>query len=214
MMNPLIFGYLHIESGQSPDETFRQERALKGYAEREGFSLATIYRDVGSGSRSGFAALVEELARTETRHVVVPAMGHLQEVPTEGEFEVHAIKTNPARPLAYGYLRVLTDADDRRAVALEQNMKRFAAAQGLQLTAIYHEFDSGSIDAFNELVEVLRLTGARDVFVPSLEHLAENDPLQRALLDRLECGFSTTVHSLDELPHQQDDTTVTSASRE
>ncbi|MFC8829035.1 recombinase family protein [Streptomyces sp. NPDC057137] len=204
MMNPLIFGYMHIESGQPDDETSRQECALKSYAEREGFSLATVYRDVGSGSRSGFAAMVEELARTETRHVVVvPTLGHLQGVAGSREFDVHAIKTNPARPLAYGYLRVLSDADDRKAVALEQDMKRSAAAQGLQLTAIYHEFASGSINAFNELVESIRSTGARDVFIPSLEHLSKNGPLQRALLDRLEFGFSTTVHALDELPRHQ-----------
>ncbi|MER8069642.1 hypothetical protein ABTZ59_15270 [Streptomyces sp. NPDC094034] len=106
---------------------------------------------------------------------------------------------------AYGYLRARSDGADHEAIALEQNMKCFAAVRGLQLTAIYHEFDSGSIDAFNELVEVIRCTGARDVFVPSLDHLAENGPLQRALLDRLEFGFSATVHALDELPHHQDD---------
>ncbi|MFD3488797.1 hypothetical protein [Streptomyces sp. NPDC058665] len=126
---------------------------------------------------------------------------------------------------AHGYLRACSDAADHEAITLEQDMKRLATAKGLQLTAIFHEFDSGSIDAFNELVEVIRSTGARDVFVPSLEHLADNGPLQRALLDRLEFGLSATVHALDELPHHQDDvvtasgadqqgTAVSSASRE
>lgn len=112
--------------------------------------------------------------------------------------------------LAYGYLRVATDAADHEAIALEQDMKRLATAQGLQLDAIFHEFDSGSIDAFNELVEVIRCTGARDVFVPSLEHLADNGPLQSALLDRLEFGFSATVHALDELPLQRSDVVTAS----
>lgn len=120
--------------------------------------------------------------------------------------EPHAVS-----PLAYGYLRVSSDAADREAVALEQNMKRSARAQGLQLASIYHEFDSGSINAFNELVDAIRSTGARDVFVPSLKHLAENAPLQRALLDRLEFGFSATVHALDELPHQEDDEATASS---
>ncbi|MFE9293726.1 hypothetical protein [Streptomyces niveus] len=113
---------------------------------------------------------------------------------------------------AYGYLRVCSEAADHEAAALEQNMKRSATAQGLQLTAIYHEFVPGSIDAFNELIEVLRCTGTRDVFVPSLEHLAESGPLQRALLDRLEFNFSATVHAMDELLRHQNDVTTAGSS--
>ncbi|MGW6769942.1 recombinase family protein [Streptomyces sp. NPDC055037] len=107
-------------------------------------------------------------------------------------------ETDEQRPLAYGYMRVFSDADDHEAYALERDMKRFADEHGLRLTAIYHEFVPGSLDAFNELVEVLRSTGAVHVILPSPHALCENDVLRNALLDRLEFGFSAEVHVLDE----------------
>ncbi|MGC5346343.1 recombinase family protein [Streptomyces sp. DT24] len=107
--------------------------------------------------------------------------------------------TDPRRqPLAFGYLRVLSEAEDRRAYALEQDMKRFAEARGLQLTAIYHEFVTGSLDAFEELTEAVRRTGTRVVLVPSLRHLAENRVVREILLERLETSFGTEVHAVDE----------------
>lgn len=101
--------------------------------------------------------------------------------------------------MAYGYLRVLSDEDERAAYPLERDMQRYAVRHSLQLTAIYHEFDCGTLDAFNELVESLRLTGARLVLVPSLAHLGECGPLRAALLDRLEFGVEARVFALDEL---------------
>ncbi|WP_405798363.1 recombinase family protein [Streptomyces sp. NBC_01506] len=100
--------------------------------------------------------------------------------------------------MAYGYLRVLSDAAERAAYAQERDMKRFAEERGLQLVAIHHEFICGALDAFNELIDALRYTGARDVLVPSLSHLAENGPLRGALLDRIEFGVEARVHALDE----------------
>ncbi|WP_405616913.1 recombinase family protein [Streptomyces sp. NBC_01511] len=100
--------------------------------------------------------------------------------------------------MAYGYLRVLSDAAERAAYAQERDMKRFAEECGLQLVAIHHEFVCGALDAFNELVDALRHTGARHVLVPSLSHLAESGPLRDALLDRLEFGVEVCVHALDE----------------
>lgn len=99
--------------------------------------------------------------------------------------------------MAYGYLRVLSEAADRAAYALECDMKRFAEERGFQLVAIYHEFVCGALDAFNELVEALSHTGARQVLVPSLSHFGESGPLRDALLDRLEFGVEACVHALD-----------------
>ncbi|MGW6597985.1 recombinase family protein [Streptomyces sp. NPDC055036] len=120
-------------------------------------------------------------------------------------------ETDEQRPLAYGYMRVLSDADDHEAYAIEEDIKRFADAHGLRLTAIYHEFVPGSLDAFNELVEVLRSTGAVHVILPSPHALCENDVFRNALLDRLEFGFSAEVHVLDERHGQPDpgDTALT-----
>ncbi|WP_381797505.1 hypothetical protein [Streptomyces niveus] len=101
--------------------------------------------------------------------------------------------------MAYGYLRVLSEAAERAAYAQERDMKCFAEGRGLQLVAIYHEFVCGALDAFNELIESLRYTGARHVLVPSLYHFGESGPLRHALLDRLEFGVEARVHALDEL---------------
>ncbi|MFE3141894.1 recombinase family protein [Streptomyces scopuliridis] len=114
-------------------------------------------------------------------------------------------ETDEQRPPAYGYMRVFSDAADHEAYALEEDMKHFADEYDLQLTAIYHEFVPGSLDAFNELVEVLRSTGAVNVILPSLRDLCENNVLQNALLDRLEFGFSAEVHALDERHDRADD---------
>ncbi|MEV0776618.1 recombinase family protein [Streptomyces sp. NPDC050433] len=100
--------------------------------------------------------------------------------------------------MAYGYLRVLSEAAERAAYAQERDMKRFADERGLQLVAIYHEFACGALVAFNELIDALRYTGARHVLVPSLSHFGESGPLRGALLDRLEFGIGAHAHALDE----------------
>ncbi|MCI3224734.1 recombinase family protein [Streptomyces sp. NP-1717] len=102
-----------------------------------------------------------------------------------------------ASRMAYGYLRVLSDAAERAAYAQERDMKCFAEERGFQLVAIYHEFVCGALDAFNEMVEALSYTGARLVVVPSLSHLGESGRLRDALLDRFEFGVEARVYALD-----------------
>ncbi|MFF1422273.1 recombinase family protein [Streptomyces sp. NPDC058280] len=99
--------------------------------------------------------------------------------------------------LVYGYLRISSGAGDEEVRWLEQDMGDFAKRRGLQLDSVFHECVDGSLDAFNELVETLRSTGADKVIVPSLRHFGENDWLQNALLDHLEFSFSAQVHALD-----------------
>lgn len=216
-MKPLIYGYMHVELEQPDDETLGQERALKTYAEREGYSLVTIYRDIAGGSRSGFAALVDKLVETQTRHVVVPAMGQLGGSPAlqyfkcaadGGVLEVHAVETNPVRPVAYGYMRVFCDVTDQQVYALEHDMRRFAQASGFRILTIFHEIDSGSHEAFYELGEAMRRADVRDVVVPSLRHLSTNRALRGVLLDCLEESFQADVHLLN-APQAQGDTNVT-----
>ncbi|WP_411114453.1 ATP-binding protein [Streptomyces sp. 029-5] len=99
---------------------------------------------------------------------------------------------------AYGYMRVFSDEAGREAYEVERSLRRYAEANHLHLGGIYHEFVSGSLDGFNEMVDVLRCTGAGSVILPSLRHLSENRALRKALLDRLEFSFSIEVHSLAE----------------
>ncbi|RYJ23413.1 putative regulatory protein [Streptomyces sp. L-9-10] len=105
---------------------------------------------------------------------------------------------NDDKKFAYGYMRVFSDVTGQEAYEVERSLRRYAEANDLHLGGIYHEFVSGSLDAFNEMVDVLRCTGAGTVILPSLGHLSENGALRRALLDRLEFSFSTEVHTLDE----------------
>lgn len=98
---------------------------------------------------------------------------------------------------AYGYLRVCSDATYREAAGRERDMERFAREHGLRLVAIHREFAYGKLDGFTALVDTLRRTGAKDVLVPSLDHLGQSGALQRVLLSRLESSLHATVHTLD-----------------
>lgn len=75
-MKPLMYGYIKIES-DTPDNDVRQmELVLKDYAEREGYDFGTIFYEYNGDGRA-LAELVEELKRSEARHVVMPSISHL-----------------------------------------------------------------------------------------------------------------------------------------
>ncbi|MFJ5110914.1 hypothetical protein ACIQAD_09665 [Streptomyces sp. NPDC088551] len=75
---------------------------------------------------------------------------------------------NDDKKFAYGYMRVFSDVAGQEAYEVERSLRRYAEANDLHLGGIYHEFVSGSLDAFNEMVEVLRCTGVGTVILPSL----------------------------------------------
>lgn len=68
-----------------PDNDIRQLAiALEYYAETKGYCFATIfYEDTlnGGSDRSAFAELIEELQRSEARHVIAPSTDHFSAYP-------------------------------------------------------------------------------------------------------------------------------------
>ena len=83
-LKPLIYGYMRLDP-EAPDNDIRQmEIALRYYAETNGYCFAiTFYEDLShdGSDRSAFAELVEELQRSEARHVIVPTTDHFSAHP-------------------------------------------------------------------------------------------------------------------------------------
>jgi len=83
-LKPLIYGYMRLDP-EAPDNDIRQmEIALRYYAETKGYCFATtFYEDLShdGSDRSAFAELIEELQRSEARHVIVPTADHFSAHP-------------------------------------------------------------------------------------------------------------------------------------
>lgn len=76
-MKPLMYGYMKVQPG-TPDNDVRQmELVLKDYAEREGYCFAAMFYEEDDGRASALSELIEELKRSEARHVVMPTLAHL-----------------------------------------------------------------------------------------------------------------------------------------
>ncbi len=107
-MEPLIYGFMQLDP-EAPDNDTRQlELVLKYCAETAGYCYATTFHEgisrSGSG-RSAFAELIEELKRSEARHVIVPSIDHFSAHPlvrtimllklaTEAHAQVHTLSTH------------------------------------------------------------------------------------------------------------------------
>lgn len=76
-----MYGYMRVEDNAEDDSIDRIERALRDYADAEGFCYATTFYDDDSGCRSVFYELANELQRAEARHVVVLSLDHLSRHP-------------------------------------------------------------------------------------------------------------------------------------
>ena len=102
-------------------------------------------------------------------------------------------------PPVYGYMRVPCDISDDKVWHLEQDLRAYAAAKGFCFVAFFYEFECGSQEAFNDLVDELQRAGAHYVLVPTLRHLARNSPLQNMMLARLEFDAAAEVFTLGEI---------------
>ena len=78
---PPIYGYMRIERHQSEDTLHSLEAGLRLYAEAQGYQLVRIFQEFVPGCHRTFAALVDQLKRTDAHHVVVPSMEHLARHP-------------------------------------------------------------------------------------------------------------------------------------
>ena len=108
------------------------------------------------------------------------------------------------KPLLYGYVRMARDIADDELDRIEQQMKRFADIEGFCYATTFYEYQSGSFAAFAELTEELKRAEARDVIVPSLNHVARHALLRMMTLYRLEEEANAEIHTLEdnELRHR------------
>src|SRR5712671_2541656 len=67
----------------------------------------------------------------------------------------------------YGYMRVADGRPDHEVRYEEEQLARWAEAEGYCLKAVYRETDQGGIAELTALVEELGRTGSRLVVVPS-----------------------------------------------
>lgn len=100
------------------------------------------------------------------------------------------------KPLAYGYMRVFCDAADEQVRSLEQRIRQRAEGHGYEFATTFQETTDGSHEAFDELIEEIKRSGAEHVVLPSFNHLSRNSVLQSLLLARLEEAAEVEVHTL------------------
>lgn len=76
-VKPLIYGYMRVTDDMPSSDVDQVELVFRDYAGREGFCFVTTFCEYVNGSQSAFVELIEELKRSEARHVVVLALDHL-----------------------------------------------------------------------------------------------------------------------------------------
>lgn len=75
-------------------------------------------------------------------------------------------------------------------------MKRFADIEGFCYATTFYEYQPGCYAAFAELTEELKRAEARDVLVPSLNHVACHELLRMLVLYRLAEEANAEIHAL------------------
>jgi len=89
------------------------------------------------------------------------------------------------KPLAYGYMRVTDELDDKEIRQLELGLEKLAEAEGLRLTEICYEYQMGYYGGFYRLTTELKWGPVLHVVVPSLDHISTHPLLRYQLLMRL-----------------------------
>jgi len=75
-VKPLIYGYLRVWTDTTEQDAARTQRELTTYAEREGFTVAEIFIERPNLPVPAFTGLIQAIARTETKDIVVPDLSH------------------------------------------------------------------------------------------------------------------------------------------
>lgn len=102
------------------------------------------------------------------------------------------------KPLAYGFMRVPSGAEDEDIRQIELALKNFAEVKGFCFAAVFHEHVVGSQAVFGDLVKELQRAQAHHVIVPSVQHLASHPILRMSMLVHLELEAGASVHELYE----------------
>jgi hypothetical protein len=80
-MRSSAFGYARIAAHASEQEVREMRKDPAAYAEREGYTLTEVFMEREDSGSSEFAALIDEINRSEPPIVVVPSMCHFAHPP-------------------------------------------------------------------------------------------------------------------------------------
>ena len=72
----MIYGYLRVWTDTTEQDAARTERELTDYAEREGFTVAEVFVERPYLPVPAFSGLIQAIARTETKDIVIPNLTH------------------------------------------------------------------------------------------------------------------------------------------
>ena len=98
------------------------------------------------------------------------------------------------KPLIYGYMRVTEDMGDGEIHIIETQLVNYAAGKGFDLATIFHEYDSGSLAAFGELLQQMRRARAHHLVVASLEQLTDHPLIQNILVCEAKMHARAALH--------------------
>lgn len=112
------------------------------------------------------------------------------------------------KPLIYGYMRVASEVPDDEFDRIEQQMRRFADAEGFCYAITFFEYQTGSHASFDELVRELQRAEAHDVVVPSMTHISTHPILCSHMVERLELDANAQVHELGDHIKERGDSTA------
>ncbi|AEW92745.1 MULTISPECIES: recombinase family protein [Streptomycetaceae] len=81
-MRPQMYGYMRMAATVEDDEEMESvRRAMRTYAEREGFTLGHVFTENATTSESAFFTLLDAIKRTEVKNVIVPSLWHFARLP-------------------------------------------------------------------------------------------------------------------------------------
>lgn len=101
-MRPLALGYIREDRWMSNEQLTHAKRVLAEFADREGYSLGTIYVDHLERTPAAFEALVATAIREEAAAVIVPGFDNLALIGSAPELAAHLAKRTGARILDAG----------------------------------------------------------------------------------------------------------------
>jgi hypothetical protein len=96
-------------------------------------------------------------------------------------------------------MRVPCDVDDHAVRDTERKLRDHAERHGFEFATIFHEFQSGISDGWDELTTELQRSDAHHVIVPSLSHVSLHPILRSIRLERLEEDAKAEVLELSDL---------------
>lgn len=73
----LVFGYIRVDAGAPDDDLIQLELIVRSYADAAGYCFASFFYEDDEGGMSAFVELIDALARTPVRRVIVPSGDHI-----------------------------------------------------------------------------------------------------------------------------------------